>query len=348
MTTFINCKWMGQDVTGTQRFAAEIGRRLVSAGGGKPVLVLPANAVVPSWAKDGYVLIRSRFSGTVFEQIALPLITRGQLLVNLGGPAPMMKHRQIVTMHDASFVRLPETYSRQFVAWYKFMYRVLSKLARHVITVSAFSAGELRSFLKRPAYPMDVVPNGSNHMQDIEAVDPGLSFAADEPFALCVGTLAKHKNLVPVVSEFSKSGIPVVVVGAAGNSRVFSSDTGYDARGVVVAGRLTDGELKWLYMKATALVFPSLYEGFGLPVVEAQRCGCPVISSDHASLPEVGGAASLYYDPVHPEAAVQAFRKLVSDDVFRDRIIESGYMNSLRYTWEASAGIVNNLIAASE
>ncbi|MCQ1957269.1 glycosyltransferase family 4 protein [Arthrobacter sp. zg-Y826] len=335
---------MGQELTGTQRYASELTRRVVLPGGSRPVLVVPSDAVVPEWAQDEFLVHRSRYRGILFEQLALPLLTFGSLLVNLGGPAPILKRKQIVTMHDASFVRLPETYSRRFVLWYKFLYRSVAKSARQILTVSRFSAGELAEFLNIPVSELRVVPNGSDHMDDLPTRRPDLNIKEDQPYALCVGTLAKHKNLKPVVDKLRDAGVTVVIVGAAGSSRVFQSEGGVSDDRVIVAGRIDDAELKWLYSHATALVFPSLYEGFGLPIVEAQRCGCAVISSDRASLTEVGGSGAVYFPAGSPSTAAEIYDRIQSDQDFRTNLVAEGHRNADRFAWDASASSLSQII----
>ena len=127
---------------------------------------------------------------------------------------------------------------------------------------------------------------------------------------LCVGNLTPSKNLAPVTRALAAAGIPVVVVGATGSRRVFAHEAPLDGPGIHLAGRLSDGELALLLRNARALVFPSLYEGFGLPLVEAQALGCPVIASDRASIPEVAGEGAMYFDPMRPEDAVARVNSL--------------------------------------
>ncbi|WP_449374624.1 glycosyltransferase [Arthrobacter psychrolactophilus] len=98
--------------------------------------------------------------------------------------------------------------------------------------------------------------------------------------------------------------------------------------------------MAWLLTNAVALVFPSRYEGFGLPIIEAQRLGCPVVSSTAASLPEVGGDASLYFDPDNIFEAIDHIGRLISNTNYRDKVSEAGVINSRRYSWNISARAV--------
>ena len=150
------------------------------------------------------------------------------------------------------------------------------------------------------------MPNGADHVDGVVATQPDLSaypvLSTGEPWVLCVGTFARHKNLGPALDALEAAGIASIVVGARGSAAVFAeADIGRWSR-AHIAGRLSDEELVWLYGHATALVFPSLYEGFGIPVVEAQRLGCPVVALDTGPMREVGGDAVMPVRPVAPGA----------------------------------------------
>jgi glycosyltransferase involved in cell wall biosynthesis len=331
----INGKWLGAPQSGMQRYAGEIARRLLDADPTARVAV-PRGAALPGWLPTDRAL-RARLSGVPFEQFELPWLGRGSTLVNLAGAAPIVAREQLVVMHDATPARFPHTFSRRFVLWYRFMYRALSRRARHLATVSEFSRLELSEVLGIDARRIAVVPNGHEHA----VAEPGftptpeLRARAAEPYVLFVGNLTPSKNLAPVSAAFAAAGIPVIVVGAANTTRVYVREAGLDISGVWLAGRLSDAELTWLLRGARALVFPSLYEGFGLPIVEAQALGCPVIASDRASIPEVAGAGALYFDPLEPRQAVDLLLGL--DSATRSRLVALGQENAERFRWDDTA-----------
>ncbi|KUI23922.1 glycosyl transferase family 1 [Mycobacterium sp. IS-1742] len=334
----VNGKWLAQPLTGTQRYATEMVRRLVAADAVDLVLHVPKGADAPEWATAPRVEIRpAPVGGVVFEQLYLPVVTLGRMLLNFAGPAPLLKRRQLVTMHDATAFRYPRTFRRAFVAFYFVMYLLLAHTARRLLTVSEFSAGELATVLRVDRRRFLVVPCAADGLAQIAPVRPDLDVAGGQ--YLVVGTLARHKNLTGAVAALTGSGREVVVVGAAGNDQVFSamSDLGSAA---TVAGRLTDAELVWLYRNSRALVFPSRYEGFGLPVLEAQVLGCPVVSSSAASLPEVGGNGALYFDPDDSAALLDRLDELERDDALAADLRERGLVNAQRYSWERSAETV--------
>ena len=336
----LNGKWLGQELTGTQRYAREVTRHLLPHLPERPVLHVPARAVVPDWLAAAAEVRRSRLSGTAFEQVALPWAARRDLLVSLGGAAPLLARRQVATMHDATPFRLPHTYSRAFGSWYRLMYRAVSRRAVRIVTVSEFSRRDLSEVLAVSADRFVVAPDGVDHVRppgDDPPVPP--AGAPDPPFVLMVGPPAVHKNIAPVAAALARRGVAVVVVGS-GSARVFGPPvTGEQPAPHLVhhLGRVSDDELTALYRSATALVFPSLYEGFGLPVVEAQRLGCLVVAADRASLPEVAGDGALLVDPTDPDEVARQVVDLLSDPVRVAALRAAGAENALRFTWDASA-----------
>jgi glycosyltransferase involved in cell wall biosynthesis len=328
----VNGKWLSAQPSGMQRYAGEVARRVLDLDPAARVVV-PRDAELPDWLPAART-VRSRFRGLVFEQLALPRIARGSMLLNLAGPAPLIKRDQLVVMHDVTPARFPRTFSRRFVLWYSFLYRVLARRARHLATVSEFSRGELAEVLGVDPSRFALAPNGHEHalaagVDADQAVLRG-DLAAAGDYVLCVGNLTPSKNLAPVTRALADAGIPVVVVGATGNRRVFAHEAPLGGPGIRLAGRLSDGELALLLRNARALVFPSLYEGFGLPLVEAQALDCPVIASNRASIPEVAGDGAVYFDPTRPEDAVARVRAL--DPALRQRLVESGRVNVTRFS----------------
>jgi glycosyltransferase involved in cell wall biosynthesis len=350
-TVHVNGKWLASPITGTQRYANEITRELVRASDRtyELVLHLPSNAELPEWALSGCTTVRHSASGMRFEQLTLPVRTRGELLLNFGGPAPLLKLKQLVVMHDAATMRYPKSFSRLFVAWYWVMYLLLARTARHLVTVSEFSRVELSGALRVPETRFSVACCGHEHFSDLEPRTPVLPTRLDtqRDFVICVGTLAAHKNLVNPVRAMAEAGLQVVVIGAGGSERIFAQLTEPLPASAFLLGRITDAELAWCYEYALTLVFPSKYEGFGLPVLEAQSRGCPVVASAAASLPEVAGNAALYFHPDNSQELLIHVRSLKMDAGRRAGLVSAGYENVKRYTWRGAAQVIANLILGS-
>ncbi|WP_229074098.1 glycosyltransferase family 1 protein [Actinoplanes sp. DH11] len=338
---WINGRWTSQRITGTQRYAAEMMRAMDPADAARCVVALPADADPPPWLTERFTCVRSRFSGMFFEQVWLPLRSWGHTLISMSGPAPVLKRRQVVVMHDASVRRIPEAFSTGFRLWYEALYRLISRGPARLVTVSEFSAGEVADWLGVPADRFHVVPCGAEHVDDIV---PDASIAdrlPDAPFALTVGSRAPHKRTALVVDQFTATGAHLVVVGAAPSARVLRTDMPEahteHAGNIHYLGRVTDAELAYLYRHAGALLMPSVYEGFGIPVVEAQRLGCPVICAGNASLPEVAGDAAIMVSDRGERTYAAEFAVLSNDSPARARLRERGAANARRYSWRDGA-----------
>ena len=332
----VNGKWLAQRLTGTQRYATEIVRALLATGTVHLIVHVPSGAEIPMWMDHPRAEVRrAPAKGAVFEQLYLPIATAGQMLLNFAGPAPLLKRKQLVTMHDATPFRCPHTFRTSFVRSYRVLYYLLGRLARRLVTVSHFSAAELEDVLGIPANRFVVAGCAADTLSEVPAERPEID-GVDKPFYLVVGTLAQHKNLTAAVTAIAESGRTVVVVGASGNQRVFSEASALTGK-AVVAGRLSDAELAWLYGNARALVFPSKYEGFGIPVLEAQSLGCPVVSSNAASLPEVAGDGAQYFDPDDPSTLLTELQRLETNPALVDDLRSRGLENARRYSWNESA-----------
>jgi len=156
---------------------------------------------------------------------------------------------------------------------------------------------------------------------------------------LNVGTIEPRKNLLALLEgmEVSEINIPLVVAGKPTSYKLKADEfikANPDRLSVIYLSGITDTELAVLYQMAEAMIYPSLFEGFGLPVAEAQASGCPVITSDTSSLPEAGGDAAMYIDPAKPETIGQGIVTLLSDKNLRETMISKGKANAQRFTPE--------------
>ncbi|MET0414524.1 MAG: glycosyltransferase family 1 protein [Actinoplanes sp.] len=338
---WINGRWTSQRLTGTQRYAAEMMRAMDPAEAASCVVALPADADPPAWLTERFRCERSRFRGMLFEQVWLPLRTWNRVLISMSGPAPLLHRRQVVVMHDASVYRIPEAFSGAFRAWYRVLYRLLSRSRATLVTVSHFSAAELAGVLGVPAGRFHVLPCGAEHVDDIVPDAAVAARTPDAPFAMTVGSRAPHKRTGLVVDQFARSGAHLVVVGAAPAARVLRTDmpeeTESTAPTIHYLGRVSDEELSYLYRRADALLMPSAYEGFGIPVVEAQRLGCPVICAANASLPEVAADSAVLIPDGSGTTYAAEFGRLTADPAVRDELRERGRRNAQRFSWRDGA-----------
>ena len=346
MTYAINGKFISQTVTGVQRVAYELTRAMQVHEG----LAGQMDIFVPENVKDpGRQLRRLRrfawLRGTLWEQITLPIAARGRTLINLCNTNPILKRRQVVMLHDMSIYNVPQGFSKKFLIWYRLCFGILPKMQPLILTVSAFSKGRICHHLKVDESRVAVITPAADHLDRIVAdgaVIDRLKLIEDA-YCLIVGTLDPRKNLQRVLDAIDKlqglKDIRFVIVGGK-NPRIFNGNGVSEAPvsdQVTWAGFVTDNELKALYEKAGCLIFPSLYEGFGLPPLEAMYCGCPVIASTRTSLPEVCGDAALYCDVTSVDDIASKIGQMMSDSHLRERYRIEGVEHARKYRWDRSA-----------
>jgi glycosyltransferase involved in cell wall biosynthesis len=231
----------------------------------------------------------------------------------------------VVTVHDCALLRHPDA----FPPWHRHTGRVALRhgvrSADAVVAVSAFTRDELVELLDVPVERIHVVPNG------LEAVFGPDGPAAAGDYVLAVGTLEPRKNLGRAVEAAKRANVELRVVGAPGWG-------GVEVPGW--AGRVDDEELAALYRGARCLVFPSLYEGFGLPVIEAMACGTPVVTSRGGATEEVAGGAAVLVDALDPDAIAAGIAEACAR---RDELRRLGLERARGFTWSHSADLLESL-----
>ncbi|RFD21334.1 glycosyltransferase family 1 protein [Komagataeibacter melaceti] len=343
---YVNGRFLTQPLSGVQRFALEISHALarVTRAGSEPlpVMLTPAAAMSGDDAPDLPRRMVGRCHGQVWEQLELPWAARDGVLLNLGNTAPLWGGRRIVIIHDAGVFSQPGSYSWKFRLWYRLLHTLLRHTRAQLVTVSEFSRGELSRYLRIPPERIAVMSEGAEHITRIPP-DPTILTRhglVPQRFVLAVGNLAPHKNLArldALARVLALRGIPLVISGSV-NTAVFNA-SGMQAlpRPATYIGRVSDQELRALYGAAACFVFPSLYEGFGLPPVEAMACGCPVVAADIPVLHEICGAAALYASPLEPEAIAQAVAYLLDTPQKAGEMRAAGLKRAATHTWDRAA-----------
>ncbi len=349
----VNGRFMRQPFTGVQRYAWELSRRL-------PVsqVIAPGPPLPPYAAIGRPVTIRPglrRLPGHAWEQSVLPrALSRNQLLWSPGGSGPLAVRRQVLTIHDAAHLEHPEWYSRSFSLWYRALLPVLARRVRRVLTVSAFSRMRLAAALRLNPERIAVTPLAADprfRVKQPEAVAAGLhELGVSGPYVLAVAALSARKNFERLYRAWEVvapglEGTRLVVVGKTGLAFSNISDRGRLPSHTQVFQHVEDEQLVDLYNGATAFVFPSLYEGFGLPVLEAMACGTPVITSDITSLPEVAGDAALLVDPYDTGAIADALQRLAGDTALQAHLTGAGLHRAAQFSWERTAARTWELLA---
>jgi len=285
-------------------------------------------------------------AGHAWEQVVLPARAarlRSPLLLCPANLAPAVSRRTVLVLHDAAALRHPGWYAPAYVAWQRRLLPVLVARARRIVTVSAFSRDELVTLLGADPAHVSVVSGGVDG-RFTPAVDPEPARRAHglrRPYALCVASHTARKNLaalVPVARALGAEGIDVAVAG--GHRPQFAAEAGLDA--LRLLGHVDDALLPGLYAGAEAFVLPSLYEGFGLPVLEAMAAGTPVLTTTAGALPETcAGAARLVDDPA---AIAGALTALLGDPAERARLRAAGLARASTLTWDRTARAIDTLL----
>lgn len=228
-----------------------------------------------------------------------------------------------------------------FRTWYRALFRHLAKRALRLLTVSAFSRQRLAAWVGQTQQRFTVIPNGADHLDAICSDSRLVADAGrfDRRFLLAVASTNPSKNLSRLIEAFGRLdpslGLRLVIVGGS-NSRVFANANWPAVEGVLSLGVVDDAALKALYCHALALIVPSLYEGFGLPSLEAMACGCPVAVARIAALPEVCGDAALYFDPLSVDDIAAVMRRLATDSSLREALRQAGWTRAAVFTWRAA------------
>jgi glycosyltransferase involved in cell wall biosynthesis len=311
---YINGRFLAQPLAGVQRYATEMSRALLEQYPGQVIILAPRSANPAGFGERRVGVLR----GQLWEQFELPWHARDGFLLNLGNTAPALARRQAVVIHDAGVFSTPEAYSWKFRLWYKILQNILVRNGTLLVTVSAFSKSELVAHLGVRASKIAVAGEGADHMARI-AADPSVLVEHDlKPgaYVLVVGTLAAHKNLGALnvlADRLSARGLILAVTGAFGAAAFSAGGETVPPPAARYLGRVSDAQLKALFEHAGCFVFPSRYEGFGLPPVEAMACGCAVVATDIPALREACGAESACCDPKSPDAIADAVIGLLDD-----------------------------------
>lgn len=345
---FINGKFLAQRTTGVQRFARGVIVALDKLLSAQPfidevVILLPGSAT----PIDGLSVITQKVVGaevrslTVWEQLVLPFAARSGGLLCLSGSAPIFGKKVLSTIHDAAIFHFPSAYSWRFVLWYKFLFYLNMLRFGRFITVSNSSKFDLERVFPKSVF--FVVPNSAEHIVADLADLSILSRLGLEKgkFILSVGSSNPTKNFSLLLEYFGGvscvSNLPLTIVGSS-NSNVFNSkpiSKNFD--NILFTGHLTDSELRALYENALCFVFPSLYEGFGIPPLEAMLCSCPVLASDIPVLHEVCGDAAIFFDPTDVGDLGSCLEKVIVDEQLRNMLIHKGHSRASIFSWLSAA-----------
>ncbi|WP_071844952.1 glycosyltransferase family 4 protein [Raoultella ornithinolytica] len=340
---YVNGRFLTQKLTGVQRFAHELTIRLSRLRNDVVVLVPDISSIRNEYLIESLTIHELKGGkGHYWEQITLPLFLKSKpqhLLVNLCNSAPLFYKKKIITQHDITYTRYPKSFSIGFRMLYSLMTPILLRNSTTIVTVSEFSKNEIATFYNCDKNKIHVISNAVS-----SKFNEGERNRRSDYF-LTVSSVNYHKNIHGLVNAILSSDLDIYLKIIGDQTTVFNCiDVNTNDPRISFLGRVTDEELINLYQQAKAFIFPSFYEGFGIPPIEAQSCGCPVISSDRASLKEILNDSALFFDPSSTNEIIDAIHLIDTDKNIRNELIIKGSVNVLRYSWDESAKKLNLLI----
>ncbi|GAB6142736.1 glycosyltransferase family 4 protein [Desulfocicer niacini] len=261
-------------------------------------------------------------------------------------PAKLSQIPTIFSIYDLSLRRYGKTHPRERVWLFEYFIKTRLKYARHILTISEFIRQEIIDEFKISPSIVTSVPLAPDPLfskcppGDIALIQS--KYHLPSTYLLFVSSLEPRKNIGLLIDALEKtnSDIPLVLVGwqGWGDKQWLDRIKQINMRNrVYLIGHIPDNDLKIIYNGAQALIYPSLYEGFGLPIVEAMACGCPVICSNVASMPEVAGDAAVLIDPSRSDELAHAIEIIIHDTTFREKIMAKGFNRAKKFTWATTA-----------
>jgi len=259
----------------------------------------------------------------------------------------------VVTVHDSAFMFFPEAYSFLGKIYLKWMNKRIAKVAKKILTPSQFSKNEFIKLYKFSPENIIVTPLGYDknvYFSAKESFLPDLSFLPiNKNFIFYVGRLEEKKNVISLLRAFEKikenNDIALVLAGKPGYGfekiEKAVNKSGYK-KDIILTGWLSDKQIAACFRKCLLFVFPSFYEGFGIPLIEAMACGCPVLAAKGNSLEEVGGENYIYFDPKNWLDLAEKMGKLLKDDIILNEFRQSGLKRADNFSWQKTANITAN------
>jgi glycosyltransferase involved in cell wall biosynthesis len=276
---------------------------------------------------------------------ALRGLTHNDLFFSPGYNSPLFCASPFVfSIHDLSHIYCPENSSPLIRLYYATVAKPACHRAASILTVSEFTRGQIVEWSGVPPEKVFNVGCGVD-----PAYHPGVDpYELPFPYLLCVSNRKRHKNESRVVKAFAMAGLAskmrLVFTGEPTVELADYIERNHVTPSVNFVGAVAETKLPSLYRGAEALIFPSLYEGFGLPVLEAMACGTPVVTASSTALPEVAGDAAMLVDPTSVEQIAAAMLRIVSDTSLRQQLREKGLSRAAQFSWDSTVAEVRQLL----
>lgn len=340
----VNGRYLTQRASGVHRYAFEICNMLHKMG-------VDFHVAIPQEIHSDYkfdfktVKCGSIQNGHLWEQISLPKYLKSigsPLLISFSGSGPLYYNNQIMTIHDVSHERYPEWFSKGYYRFYHFMMPRIGKKAHAVLTVSEFSKNEIVDTLGIDREKIYVVHSNVpfQHKPSREEVLNYQRPEDTEKYILAVSNMDPRKNFAQLIRAFNNiedKSIKLYIIGMRYKAFNTPDLEKLVSDRVYLPGFVDDEQLMTMYQNALLSVYPSLYEGFGLPPLESMTFGCPVIVSDIPALKEVTQDAGLYVDPYSIDDITEKINLLLKDKELQQTLRLKGLEQIKKYSWEKSA-----------
>jgi glycosyltransferase involved in cell wall biosynthesis len=369
MKILIDCTQIGRNKAGVGAYALNLTRELLLRQRDDLQILVLAQDDDPDFALSEEQMqimkIPAKFFRhfplrLVMEQLYIPWLTRKykvDVLHSLHYSFPLVrtKARKIVTVHDMTSFIIPEVHTRMKLAYFHFFIRAGSRLADALIFVSTSTREDWKRYFPHVSKPNFVIPHGKSSIFRTGLSREQIAFTLDKygvtkPYLVYVGTIEPRKNLTRLVVAFGQlsGSFPkhtLVLAGMKGwmNGDLFDAirSLGLESK-VILTGFIAEEDKPYLISGAELFAYPSLYEGFGMPILEAMACGTPTLTSNTSSMPEVAGDAVLIVDPYNVEDIVSGLRRLLSDAELRDSIRQKALARASLFDWGTAAQMTIN------
>ena len=339
----VNGRFLTQKATGVHRYAFEICNKLQEWG--VDFYVAIPKEINPDYKFSFKTVECGSLKTHLWEQISLPRYLKkngSPLLISFSGCGVLNYANQIITIHDVSHEKHPEWFSKNYCRYYGFMFPHIIKKSHAVLTVSEFSKREIIDVFNTPADKIHVI-HSNVPFKNIPSVEELIDYKPDrdnEKYIITVSSMDPRKNFVRLVEAFNNiedKSIKLYIIGMQFKAFNTPDLQKLISENVVIPGYVDDDKLKKMYQNALFSIYPSLYEGFGLPPLESMTFGCPAIVSDIPALKEISQDAVIYVNPFDLKDMTAKMNILVSDPNLRNELRMKGFDQIKKYSWDKSA-----------